>query len=119
MAAKPALGLSHLTADDLADLRLAAQIMAHRAQLSGRLSVVLYFDALEAAILAAEAARGQIGSAGPSGSLDPAPSSLSAGHEDDLLIRESLDLLANNERLPVSVRDVFSQLGAARTTRQP
>lgn len=109
MTGAPALGLREMSGDDLAALRLAAQVMAHRALLGGQPRVVHYFESLDSAVVAEQAARGQ---------PDQAPLSdttlLAAGTTDDdlALIGEYLDLLIGNERLSVPVREGCRRLRA-------
>lgn len=102
MTGAPALGLREMSGDDLAALRLAAQVMAHRALLGGQPRVLHYFENLDSAIVAEQAARAQ---------PDQAPLSdtalLAAGTTDDdlELIGKDLDLLIGNERLSVALRE--------------
>ena len=116
MAHDSGLDLIELSADDLSALRLAAQVMAHRAVVAGRPAVVLYFDSLESSLLAEAAARAQ--SDGPRhGDATTIVSTIdtAVSIDDRLLIRQYLALLAANDRLPTDVRRVFEVLrqGAA------
>jgi hypothetical protein len=111
VARDPKAGLIDLAADDLAALRLAAQVMAHRAQLAGRPAVALYFDSLEASVLAEQAARAQAGDARPRGGASVAITfDATAGIDDRLLIGQYLALLADNGQLPDGVRDLCRSL---------
>jgi hypothetical protein len=116
VASAPAIELSDLTIVDLEALRLAAQVMAHRAHLMGSAQVGLYFESLESAVHAELAARGQqerstgpsIGSSGPpvvSALLTPA-----RGSAEALLALDHLDLLASNQGLSPDVRAYCSGL---------
>ena len=112
MAGGGAVGLDGLSVDDLSGLRLAAQVMAHRAQLTGRPAVALYFDWLEALAMAEGAARGQSGPASPTEGVPAAPTAMIAAGEDVRLIGEYLAVLADNERLSPALRDLCRVLGA-------
>lgn len=108
-------GLDELSTDDLSALRLAAQVMAHRAQQAGRPVVALYFDRLEAAVMAEDAARAQHRNGGRPRAVLPLATGLVTSPEDDLAIGEDLALLADNERLAGAVRDFCRGLGAGRS----
>lgn len=111
--------LAELSASDLADLRLAAQIMAHRAALTDRPRVALYFESLEAEVMAEQAARGQGGQSpaaldgaeatnrvvAPARLLDAAIAA-----DDRALIAEYLGLLAENQKLPPAIREICRSL---------
>jgi hypothetical protein len=107
MAHESGAELVDLTQDDLVALRLAAQVMAHRAQLAGRPRVGLYFDSLESAVMAEQAARGQEGDRLVSASPLVVP-----GPEDRRVIGEYLGLLVANPGLSDSVRRVCRALVA-------
>jgi hypothetical protein len=113
------LTLTDLSASDLTDLRLAAQIMAHRAALADRPRVAMYFESLEAAVMAEQAARGQarqadVGLDGAAISDESAGSARlldgAMGTEDRRLIAEYLGLLADNGRLPPAIRKLCRSL---------
>lgn len=98
-----AIQLAQLSGDDLAALRLSAQVMAHRAELAGRPRVTLYFESLEAAVMAEQAGRGQAGAS--SDAAAPAPLLLtSIGADDSALLADCFSLLVGNERLSEAVR---------------
>ncbi len=101
--------LSTLTADDLAALRLAAQVMGHRAHLAGRPHVGLYFDGLESAVMAEQAARAQIGDVNVS---TTAAMVAVPGADDRRLIGEYLELLVDNVGLSDNVRRLCAGLRA-------
>src|SRR5688572_3801364 len=93
------LALTDLSATDLTDLRLAAQIMAHRAALADRPRVAMYFESLEAAVMAEQAARGQASAFAVEGPIsqagDQATLLLTAASPADTdLLNECLSLLA-------------------------
>ena len=98
-----------LTPEELGALRLAAQVMAHRAQLAGRPQVGLYFDSLESAVMAEQASRNQVGS--PELSATPAMVAM-IGADDRRLIGEYLDLLVANKGLSNGVRRFCAGLRA-------
>ena len=122
-----AASLSELTPAELAALRLAAQVMSHRALLAGTPAAALYFDSLATAVDGEQAARAQTPQrGGPEAASDirrdadgvaPAVTPLliesGRGDEDRRVIGEYLALLATNERLPAAVRDVCHALEAS------
>ena len=101
-----------LAIDELAALRLAAQVMGHRAHLAGRPQVGLYFDGLESAVMAEQAARAQVGKVkvSTSAAMVAVPAA-----DDRRLIGEYLELLVENEGLSANVRRLCA--GLARATR--
>ena len=103
--------LAQLTPTELAALRLAAQVMSHRALLAGTPSAALYFDSLATAVDGEQAARSQLGE---SDGAHVAPLLLDGarGADDRRIIGEYLALLATNERLPEQVREVCRALEA-------
>lgn len=111
MAPDAALGLDALSAEDLAALRLSAQVMAHRAALAGLPRVELFFERLEAEADAEVAARGQRGAKSESGSNPWHTAGLTDA--DRSRIREHIGLLAGNAGLPQQVRDYAQRLIAA------
>src|SRR4026209_2748711 len=97
MAAKTGSGLDRLAANDLEALRLASQVLAHKAALAGLPRVEMFFTSLEAEAIAEAAARGQRGTGGNE-AADPwktAPLTPT----DRAAIRAYLELLRDNERL--------------------
>ena len=96
-----------LTAAELASLRLSAQVMAHKADLANSQAARLFFESLEAAVMAEEAGRAQSSvpryrpadDASMAGLL-----SLATNRSDRTVIAEYLGLLAANDRLPHAVR---------------
>jgi hypothetical protein len=111
MAAKTASGLDALAANDLEALRLASQVLAHKAALAGMPRVEMFFTSVEAEATAEVAARGQRGARGDE-SADPwktAPLSPT----DRAAIRAYLELLRDNERLSPAVREYVRSLVAA------
>ncbi len=112
--------LSQLTPAELASLRLAAQVMSHRALLAGAPAAALYFDSLATAIDGEQAARAQSApsnadaAGGTRGMAVVAPLLLDTarGDDDRRVIGEHLAMLAANERLPAPVRDVCRSLQA-------
>ena len=104
--------LSALTPADLASLRLAAQVMSHRALLAGTPAAALYFDSLATAVDGEQAARSQLG-AGDGARVAPLLIDGARGTDDRRVIREYLAVLAANERLPASVREICRALEAS------
>jgi hypothetical protein len=103
--------LSDLEPSDLASLRLAAQVMSHRALLAGTPAAALFFDSLATAVDGEQAARSQLG-AGDGAQLAPLLLDGARGAEDRRVIGEYLGLLAANERLPEQVREICRALEA-------
>lgn len=98
---------------DLIGLRLAAQVLQHKAELAGRPRVALYFGQLEhsaQAQLAAQLTGIRAVVTGVQPTLDPA-----ADGEDRRLLGEYLGLLAGNERLSTELRAVCRRLRAGHT----
>lgn len=104
-----------LTADELAALRLSAQVMAHKADLADRHAVRLFFESLESAVMAELAGRSQAG--GIDAESDPREAAVLTGPglaaTDGALIAEYLELLAANDRLPAAVRLFCRRLGSS------
>jgi hypothetical protein len=102
--------LGDLETADLHALRLAAQVMRHRAELDGRPLVADYFARLGLVATSELATRGEalrvIATPTPLG-LAP-----DADAEDRRVLGEYLTLLVANERLPQSLREVSRQLRA-------
>jgi hypothetical protein len=102
--------LADLSAEDLAALRLGAQVMAHRAALAGLPRVAHYFERIEAETIAEQAATGQRGHGSAEGSMADVwvvpivGDSAMVSEGDRREIGEYLQLLAANEALPPSVR---------------
>ena len=109
MESGPEVELATLTVEDLAALRLAAQVMGHRAHLAGRPQVGLYFDGLESAVMAEQAARAQVGSikVSTTAAMVAVP-----GADDRRLIGEYLELLVLNDGLSENVRRLCAGLRA-------
>jgi hypothetical protein len=107
MAHESGARLVDLTSDDLVALRLAAQVMAHRAHMAGRPRVGLYFDSLESAVMAEQAARGQEGDRVISAAELVVP-----GPNDRRVLGEYLALLVGNEGLSDAVRRLCHSLAA-------
>jgi hypothetical protein len=104
-------GLSALSSDDLAALRLAAQVMAHRAQLADKPRVAMFFDRIEAEVIAELAARGQRGHRTSSVSNPWRGAGLTEA--DRAAIAESVEMLAGNGGLSARVRAFARNLLAA------
>jgi hypothetical protein len=105
--------LAELADADLLGLRLAAQIMAHKAELDGRARVADYFAHLESAVqseLASRLTGIRAIVAQPDLGLDEP-----LADEDSRLIAEYLGLLIANEQLSTPLRDACRQLRAAAT----
>ena len=111
MGAEVALDLAPLSVDDLAALRLSAQVMAHRAALAGMPRVAMFFERLEAEADAELAARGQRGPRSSSGSTPWRVAGLTGA--DRNAIAEYATLLADNMGLSAAVRDYARRLIAA------
>ena len=95
---------------DVFALRLAAQVMRHKAELDSHPQVADYFARL------GHVATGELALRGEALRVIPAPTSLglapSADAEDRRLLGEYLTLLVANDRLPVALRDFSRQLRA-------
>jgi hypothetical protein len=102
--------LEDLATADLHALRLAAQVMRHKAELDAHPLVADYFAQLGYVATSELATRGEalrvIRTPTPLG-LAPA-----ADAEDRRVLGEYLTLLVANERLPQALRDVSKQLRA-------
>ena len=100
--------LGDLETADLHALRLAAQVMRHKAELDSRPMVADYFARLGYVATGELARRGEALSVIPSSTpLGLAPG---ADAEDRRVLGEYLTLLVANERLPQALRDVSRQL---------
>jgi hypothetical protein len=108
MAPDPALELDRLSADDLAALRLSAQVMAHRAALAGLPRVEMFFERLQAEADAETAARAQLGSRAAGGTNPWLVGGLSS--TDQQAVADYLGLLADNTALPATLRDLVRHL---------
>jgi hypothetical protein len=108
-AALPSLEL--LGPADLEALRLASQVLAHKAALAGLARVEMFFMSIEADAVAEAAARGQRGErqAMPADPWRTAPLT----PVDRAAIRAYLELLRDNERLSPGVREHVRRLVAA------
>ncbi|HUG47173.1 MAG TPA: hypothetical protein VMP67_02050 [Candidatus Limnocylindria bacterium] len=100
--------LAGLPDADLLGLRLAAQVMTHKAELAGRALVATYFARLEESVQAELASR----LTGISALLGQLPLTLdgSADEGDRQLVGEYLGLLIGNERLSAQVREACRRL---------
>jgi hypothetical protein len=102
--------LSDLETADLHALRLAAQVMRHKAELDSRPLVADYFARL------GNIATGELATRGEALRVIPAPTELdlapAADAEDRRVLGEYLTLLVANERLPQALRDVSRHLRA-------
>ena len=101
--------LGELAEADLLALRLAAQVLGHKAGLLGRPTVVDWFAALEHAVDFEMARRG-VGFV-----LGPAPELRLPAHADGAdrrLLADHLGLLADNDRLAPQVRALCAELQA-------
>jgi hypothetical protein len=108
MGADLGLGLDGLSADDLAALRLSAQVMAHRAALAGLPRVEMFFERLMAEVDAEAAARAQLARRA---SVDVNPWQMRGlSDTDQAAIADYLELLADNAALPDTLRDVVRRL---------
>jgi hypothetical protein len=100
--------LDQLATADLHALRLAAQVMRHKAELDQRPLVADYFARL------GYVATGQLARRGEALRVIPTPTPLglapAADAEDRRLVGEYLTLLVANERLSAGLRDVSRQL---------
>ncbi|HYI23403.1 MAG TPA: hypothetical protein VEX62_12315 [Candidatus Limnocylindrales bacterium] len=110
--------LASLTVDELAALRLAAQVMGHRAHLAGSPQVGLYFESLEAAVMAEQAGRAQQLSAhntspGHHTSIGPTVLTPMVGSAEVQTAIEYLRLLTANDGLAPAIRQYCLQLQRA------
>jgi len=100
--------LHELSTDDLAALRLSAQVMAHRAALAGLPRVEMFFERLEAEADAEAAARAQLGRRAH---VDINPWQVGGlSGSDQVTIADYLELLAGNAALPATLRDLVRRL---------
>jgi hypothetical protein len=111
VAAKVGVRLDGLLAGELDALRLASQVLAHKAALAGLPRVEMFFTTIEAEVAAETAARGQRGQRGTE-SADPWRTT-PLSPTDRAAIRAYLELLRDNERLSPAVRDCVRRLAAA------
>lgn len=112
MAPKVVATLDELTAADLEALRLASQVLAHKAALAQMPRVEMFFVTIEAEAAAEAAARSQRGrrvgeTADPWRTAPLTP-------VDRAAIAAYLELLAGNERLSPALREYARRLIAAR-----
>jgi hypothetical protein len=103
--------LASLSGPDLEALRLASQVLAHKAALAGLARVEMFFMSIEAEAVAEVAARGQRGQrrdvrADPWRTTPLSP-------VDRAAIRAYLELLRDNERLSSALREYVRRLVAA------
>jgi hypothetical protein len=100
--------LDDLETADLHALRLAAQVMRHKAELDSRPMVADYFARLGTLATSELARRGEALRVIPT----PTPLGLApdADAEDRRVLGEYLTLLVANERLPQALRDVSRRL---------
>ncbi|MEA2678081.1 MAG: hypothetical protein QOJ81_2222 [Chloroflexota bacterium] len=111
MTGQAASGLNGLAPADLEALRLASQVLAHKAALAGLPRVEMFFTSVEAEVAADAASRGQRGQRGGA-SADPWRTA-SLTPTDRAAIRAYLELLRDNERLSPAVREYVRSLVAA------
>ncbi len=100
--------LADLTDADLVGLRLAAQVLGHKAELAGRARVAAFFGDLELAAqseLASRATGIRVVTRDGRPTLDDA-----ADQGDEQLVEEYLALLAGNERLSPELRALCAAL---------
>ncbi|CAN5855545.1 hypothetical protein BH24CHL6_BH24CHL6_15160 [soil metagenome] len=109
--------LTGLSDSDLLGLRLAAQVMTHKAELVGRGPVAAYFARLEHSVQAELASR-LTGIRALSGQL-PLEVDQVAGGDDIELINEYLEVLIANEQLSGELRDACRRLRARNTEAGP
>jgi len=116
VTSQPAADLATLSGDDLAALRLAAQVMAHRAQLAAAPQVALYFESLESGVMAEQAARAQSQRPAHDANAAARPRtgiallSPISGMPDVQLANDYLELLSSNDGLSPAVRAYCLQL---------
>ena len=108
MGADLALELERLSADDLAALRLSAQVMAHRAALARLPRVEMFFEQLQAEADAEAAARAQLGGRAHAGTNPWQVGGFNSS--DQATIADYLELLADNAALPTTLRDLVRRL---------
>lgn len=97
--------LSELDPVDLAALRLAAQVMGHKAELAARPHVETFFRGLQGTVDGEISRRRQVPGGRTPTWVGELPST-----EDLRLTAEYLDLLRANTLLPAPVRDAVRQL---------
>jgi hypothetical protein len=112
VATKAAPTLDGLALADLETLRLASQVLAHKAALADMPRVEMFFTTIEAEVAAEGAARGQRGRRGDE-TADPWKSA-PLTPVDRAAIAAYLELLAGNDRLAPAVRDYARRLIALR-----
>jgi hypothetical protein len=102
--------LAGLATSDVHALRLAAQVMRHKAELDSRPLVADYFARL------GNVATGELALRGEALRVIPAPAldglAADADGEDRRVLGEYLTMLVANERLPSTLRDLSRQLRA-------
>ncbi len=106
----PIISLGQLSDVELGGLRLAVQVLAHKAAIAGFTRVALYFESLESAAMAEQAARAQ--SASTRSAPLPGTLSIGSGADDRRLVVEYLHLLVDNERLSAQVRSLCRMLAS-------
>lgn len=102
--------LAGLSDSDLLGLRLAAQVMTHKAELVGRGYVAAYFARLEHSVQAELASR-LTGIRAVSGQL-ALETDRAVDAEDTRLVNEYLGLLIGNEQLSLQLRHACRRLRA-------
>ena len=112
MGPKAQAVLEDLSATDLEALRLASQVLAHKAALAEMPRVEMFFTSIEAEAVAEGAARGQRGRRGTI-AADPWKSA-ALTPVDRAAIAAYLELLAGNERLSPAIREYARRLIALR-----
>ncbi|MEP7361459.1 MAG: hypothetical protein ABI744_07760 [Chloroflexota bacterium] len=112
MGPKTHAALDDLSAADLEALRLASQVLAHKAALAELPRVEMFFTTIEAEVAAEGAARSQRGQRGDEVANPWRTAPLTP--VDRAAIAAYLELLAGNERLSPAVRDYVRGLIAAR-----
>jgi hypothetical protein len=97
-----------LATPDLHALRLAAQVMRHKAELDGRPLVADYFVRLDGLSTGELARRGELFKVIPP--VTRLGLAVAADAEDRRLLAEYLGLLIGNERLSPALRDISRRL---------
>jgi len=100
--------LANLETADVHALRLAAQVMRHKAELDARPLVADYFDLLGNVCTAELARRGEALRVIPA--VLPLGLDINADAEDRRVLAEYLGLLIGNDRLSAGLRDIGRQL---------
>src|SRR5690242_18170305 len=113
MAAKVPASLDGLSATDLEAVRLASQVLAHKAAMAGVPRAAMFFSTVESEAVTEAAARGQRGQRGEV-VVDPwrtAPLT----PVDRATIAAYLELLTKNQALSAAVREYATRLLKARS----